>query len=634
MGGICGTLGLNDKILLQKMCNVIRHRGPDDLGMHLDDNVGLACQYLKTTGFNTAHQLIHNEDHSIWITLDGGIYNHSDLRKRLEERGHKFYTTHDAEVVVHLYEEFGDLAAQKVRGEFAFAIWDQRQQKLLLARDRLGIKPLYYAFVNGVCLFSSEIKSILQYEEIVREVNPAALLRYLIFSCVFGSESIFQGINKLPPSSVLTIKKGKFGIVKYWNLDSFVASQETEDYYVGRLRKLLETSVKLRLKSDAPVGIYLSGGLDSTSILALMCKETNDTVHTFSIGYTTPTSVDETAQARAISNYFSTCHHELFIGPNVSKVLPQVLWYLDEPIGDPTSISIFLLSKAAKRYATIILTGDGGDELFGGYLKYRVLLMNKQFGSILPGFVKSFGAKFLTRIFPKKGVRHGVREEIVKSLTYFSTADQIPAWKRYFTWTTFKEEDLKTICNNGLYDKNYREIANQVEPYFKDGNNLLDRVSLFDIKTCADDRLMLSDRMNMAHAVEVRPPLLDHKVVEFSRLIPFSLKMRRQEKYVFRKAMSDLLPKNVTRRRKRPFVTPAQLWLNELKELVPAILSEATKREYFKDSYVDGLLSRYKNDPFSMSSIIWNLLVLELWQKIFVDSDSPANPTFSLNKLV
>ncbi|HEX2667728.1 MAG TPA: asparagine synthase (glutamine-hydrolyzing), partial [Gammaproteobacteria bacterium] len=376
MCGIAGIFSVGPKGVqqaeVQAMCDVIRHRGPDDAGYHVQGRVGLGMRRLSIIDLATGHQPVRNEDGSVWVVMNGEIYNYRELRKELEGRGHRFYTATDTETIVHLYEEYGAGCVDKLRGMFAFALWDARCQSLLLARDRLGIKPLYYGESGGRVFFGSELKSLLELPDIPRELNWGSVNHLFTSLCTPGRESIIAGVHKLPPGHTLTLHAdGAQRLVRYWDVSFEPDYVHGEKYFAERLRELLEESVDLHLVSDVPVGAFLSGGLDSSSVVAFMARRSERPVKTFSIGFE-ETAYDESPAARRVAEQFGTEHTQLILNPDVERLIEDIVWHLDEPFGDSSAIPTYMVSKLAAQEVKVVLSGDGGDELFAGYDRYRV----------------------------------------------------------------------------------------------------------------------------------------------------------------------------------------------------------------------------------------------------------------------
>ncbi len=610
MCGICGIVGSSNKDLLDKMCQVMAHRGPDDKGVYLGENVGLGHQRLSIIDLGTGHQPIHNEDQSIWVILNGEIYNYKILCKELQAQGHTFYTKSDTEVIVHLYEEYGQDCVNKLLGMFALALWDAKQGKLFLARDRLGIKPLYYVHTSGKLLFASEIKSLLQYEAVTPRLNELALDRFLSFRFTPGADTVFSGIKKLLPGYTLCYEKGRISTQKYWDIEFNPASDNlkslTENFY-----EKLKESISLRLMSEVPLGAYLSGGLDSSFIVGLMSGLMEKPVETFSVGFTEATH-NELGYAKLVAEHFHTRHHTLYAESKSSDLLEKIVWHLDEPLADAAVIPTYLMAQLTKQHVTVVLSGEGADELLAGYPKYKVLSLANTMSPILP----AFGWDGLADLFSGN-------IDIYRLLsTLGSSRDRAKAYTRLVS--VFSEEEKVA-----LYTDRLKKIISQQEPmeqfikaYFNSGPDLLSQLLMLDIKTwLPDDLLLKNDKMTMAHAVEARVPYLDHELVELMARIPAKYKLRwLQDKYILRKAMAGLVPKTICRRKKTGFTVPLGSWFaGELKNKVAGVLNKQTvcSQGYFNWEYVEYILGRNLNNQYYRRQF-WALFTFAMWYKVFL----------------
>jgi len=487
--GICGTAGFEDEQLLKRMCSVMQHRGPDDSGTFIDSGIGLGHQRLSIIDLAGGHQPIHNEDESIWVVYNGEIYNYTERRRQLELKGHRFYTSSDTEVLVHLYEEIGLGLVNQLHGMFAFALWDSNTKRLLLARDRLGIKPIYYTIVDGKLLFASEIKSILQSDEVKRFVNTAALHDYLTFRHTLCDDTMFQGIKKLLPGHVMTYQEGVVAIKQYWDVPVGATTDiKSEDYYIKHLRKLMEDSVRMRLMSEVPLGVYLSGGIDSGIITGLMSKMVDDPIETFSVGFGAQGEIGELSQAQVAAEHFGTNHHELVVEQGAfTKHLPDIIWHNDEPVADPSALAMFLLSKMAKKHVTVVLNGAGGDEIFGGYISYKVGLANERYHKVVPGTVRRGVVRPLVDAvsphLPSKfyvGLQSATRE--VKEHGFL------------FAKSVFSEGDKDELYADRLKGQaNHDSFKRATDTLFKNTNraDFLDRMMYADTKSYLVDHILL-----------------------------------------------------------------------------------------------------------------------------------------------
>ncbi|MBU0898220.1 MAG: asparagine synthase (glutamine-hydrolyzing) [Nanoarchaeota archaeon] len=586
MCGIIGFAGFMDRVLLKNMADVIRHRGPDDHGYFFDKNISLGARRLSIIDIKGSKQPIYNENKDIVLVFNGEIYNFQKLREELHQLGHNFSTDGDGEVIVHLYEQYGEECVTKLNGMFAFAIWDARKKKLFIARDRLGIKPLYYTQIGNRFLFGSEIKSILQYRGYKPDTDRNALSDYLTFRYVPGPLTMFKNIFKLLPCHTLTYQDGKVETKKYWYF-AFNSTNKSEDFYVKTLKNLLEDSIKSRLISEVPLGAYLSGGLDSSFVVGLMSKISQEPINTFTVTFD-DIEFNEAPYAKSIAEHFNTNHRSLEVKQKSINILPKVIYHMDEPVSDPATIPTYMMAELTKKHVTVVLTGEGSDELFGGYPQYRAAMIDKKLGPF-------------RKIIPKL-----TKNDLMKRF------DQ-----DYTDWISIFTEKEKQELLKEKPEKNNTVIQ---RPY--DLNQLL----YFDIKQwLPDDLLTKVDKTTMAHSVEARVPFLDHRMVEFAGTVPPKYKTgMRQEKIIIRKAMQGIVPKETINRKKQGFHVPIEKWFQgELKEVAQNMLSESVieKRGYFQYPYVKSLLNKFDSSPKYYSRQLWNLFNLELWHRIFIDQE-------------
>jgi asparagine synthase (glutamine-hydrolysing) len=622
MCGICGIHGPHDEALLARMTDVIAHRGPDDAGIYRDGVVGLGIRRLSIIDLSGGHQPIANEDGTLWIVYNGEIYNFREIRESLEAKGHRFTTKSDTEVILHAFEEYGEACVHLFRGMFAFALWDAREGILRLCRDRLGIKPLYYAQAGGAFLFGSEIKSILEHPAVVREVDPEALDLYLTFQYVPGPRTLFRGIRKLPPGHWLRWRAGSLSLSRYWDLvieDAEPGVIEAEA--VAEFRDLLEQAVRLRLLSDVPLGALLSGGIDSSTVVALMSRASG-VVKTFTVGFDVPGEPGEIAEARAVAAALRTDHHEVIVGPSHVQDLPRLIWHMDEPIADPAALPTYFVCRLARELVTVVLTGEGGDELLGGYPRYAWFRMAQRLGRWLPPL--SLDGPVLGFLGAMAGSRGGRLRQILADL---------PPPERHIAWIANFTDADKTR----LYAADFRAqvvpgaAARLVEPFLADGapGDMIQRLMAVDVHTwLVDDILTKVDKMSMATSVEARVPLLDHRLVEFVATLPIALKVRNLgTKRLLRQAVTDLIPQRTVARRKRAFQVPVAAWLRQgLREFAADILLSRACRErgYFQPGVVGTLLEDHLDGRADHSQKLWNLLCLELWHRVFMDGEAPG----------
>jgi len=627
MCGICGQWDFTqtnkiEQQLIENMCQVIRHRGPDDEGIYLENNVALGMRRLSIIDLSTGHQPIHNEDKTVWVVYNGEIYNYRELKELLEKKNHRFYTSTDTEVLVHLYEEFGEECVQKLQGMFAFAIWDKRNIRMLLARDRLGIKPLFYSLQNNKITFGSEIKSILEDRQIKKEINLPALHNFLSLNYIPSPQTIFTDIHKLPPGHLLISQNGNTKIKQYWDVDFTNGVVHDEEYYAERLLELLRESVKKRLMSDVPLGALLSGGLDSSTVVALMSEFTSEPVKTFSIGFEEK-SFNELEYARIIAQQFNTDHHELIVKPQIADLLPKLIWHFDEPYADSSSIPVYYVSQLARNYVTVALSGDGGDEIFAGYETYAAYRtaelykrIPKMIRSVMPRVVSLLPTSDRKISFDYKAKR-------------FMRGSEMPPEEGHYYWKViFDEPEKKHLYSPNvieqLRDFNSYSVFNS---YYEKSRHvdMLSRLQYVDTKVyLAHDILVKVDKMSMANSLETRVPLLDHQLVEFVASIPASLRLKNfSKKYILKRTMQHILPDKIVHRKKRGFNIPASAWLkNDLRELMLETLSPNNIRELglFKENYVHKIITEHLQNKIDHSRPIWGLLCFMLWHNIFMNN--------------
>ena len=610
MCGITGFFGLEDKSLLRKMCDSIEHRGPDDWGIYLDRGIGIAAARLSIIDLKGGHQPIHNENGSFWIVFNGEIYNFHELKKLIEKKGHKFYTNCDTEAVVHLYEIFGEGCVKYLRGMFAFAIWDYGKKTLFLARDRLGKKPLYYTILNGKFFFGSEIKCLLQNPDIKREVEPQALHEFLTLQYVPGPKTMFKNIFKLQPGHTLTVGKDRFEIKKYWDIE-ISEKYDDERFCRQKVLDLLEESVKIRMVSEVPLGVYLSGGIDSSAITAFMSGHSDMPVNTFTVGFGHKT--DEFGYAKIVAEKFKTNHKEIFVEPKNLNILPEILWHFDEPVADPAALPTYLMSKEIKKYATVALVGEGGDEVFAGYEKYGLML--KLYGNKLSKII--YNKKTLSTV--AKGLGLFNKNKRTEFLSEFSKSVKDPS-EAFLKLSAlgFTEEEKKALYSGYFNSGELKEVS--LKDFFT-AKSIFQNMLNFDMKVWLPDRLLMKvDKMTMASSVEARAPFMDHILVEFANQL--SPKLRRN-KIILKKSLSGILPKTILERKKHGFAVPIGDWFKEdIKDTAENILERFHREEYFKRDEVKRILEnsqKIRNDHK-----LWNLINFGIWHKIYIESEVGA----------
>ena len=621
MCGIGGWVGRKDPEAAGRMRRTIQHRGPDGEGTFEDDDATLLHERLSIIDLAGGRQPMANEDGRFQIVFNGEIYNYRALREELLGRGHRFRTSCDTEVILHLYEEMGERCPERLIGMFAFAIWDTRDRALFLARDRLGIKPLFYAESPGRFLFASELKAILSQSGIRRELDPEALDHYLTFMYVPAPRTIIRGVRKLPPGHTLTLRDGRCVIRPYWELPGAgtiepgrpfgTAQAQPTEAATEELRALLQESVRCRLMSDVPLGAYLSGGLDSSLVVALMSGASDKRINTFSVGFDEP-GFDERPYARVVADQFSTNHWELVIRRYSVEWLPTVIRALDEPVADPAAMPTYFMAGLTKPHVTVVLTGEGADELFAGYSHYKILTWADRLAILSPGAAARWIAGFRGGVAGRAAAYAGsLRDRAAAYLALKSVFT--PAEKaRLFTGS------LRELCRTTApADEVVRRFLGPGDgPY-------LHQLLRLDLATwLPDDLLVKVDRMTMAHGVEARVPYLDHRVVEAVMRMPPSWKLRGFEgKHILRRAAAGLLPAEILRRRKTGFAVPVGEWaLGEMRELVRELLGidSVRRRGLFEPAAVAPLLDRKYYGMFERRQL-WTLICLELWCRAFLD---------------
>lgn len=620
MCGIAGIVSLEGKPVfeqeLRNMCSAIAHRGPDDEGFYFQTGVGLGMRRLSIIDLDSGRQPVSNEDGTVWVVFNGEIYNFQELRQQLKGRGHVFSTHGDTETIVHLYEEYGNHCVDHLRGMFAFALWDERHKRLLVARDRLGIKPLYYAEIGGRILFASELKSILQLPEVGRSFNWSAVSHLFSFLSTPPTEAIVDGVHKLEPGHLLTASPGGTPVIeRYWELSFEPDYGKEEDYFVEHVRGLLEESVRLHMVSDVPLGAFLSGGIDSSSIVATAARLTDAPLKTFSIGFSEP-DYNELEYARVVAKRFRTEHHELTLGPDSLDRLEDLAWHLDEPFGDSSAIPTFMVSKLAAQSVKVVLSGDGGDELFAGYDKYLVEKRERGY-TPLPALIRTVLGT-IGRTMPD-----GMRGRNL--LRHMSLAGA----ERYLdACTLFRRDDMKKLFRPDVF-----KLLAPYEPwrakaaYMESGErHWLSNLQGLDVNNYLPlDILTKVDRMSMAHSIETRVPLLDHKLVEFAATIPPEMNLRGgTSKYVLKRAMKGILPERIINRPKKGFAVPLGYWFRgKLGSYVRDLLlgESARRRGFFNAPYIEDLVAQHERGR-NLDLQLWTLISFELWARVFLDREA------------
>jgi asparagine synthase (glutamine-hydrolysing) len=623
--GICGFVGLSDTDLLRSMCEAIRHRGPDDTDFFMDGNVGLGIDRLKIIDLVSGDQPIHNEDESVWVVFNGEIYNYKELKPELEARGHRFYTESDTECIVHAYEEWGDNCILHFRGMFAFALWDSIRKRLYIARDRFGKKPLYYAITNGVFLFGSELKTILQYEGIHRELDNEAVDFYFTFMYVPSPLSIFKGIRKLPPATYGVYENGKLAVNRYWDYSLHPDESLTEDALVDLLYASLQDSVRVRMRSDVPLGAFLSGGIDSSVVVALMSKLSDQPVKAVSIGF--ENELSEVPYARKVAEFLDVDHREYNVTPGAFEILPKLVWHFDEPFADHSMIPTYYLSEVTRREVTVALSGDGGDELFMGY-PYLLDPPSYSVYSKIPSFLRRPVLKLMTGL-PVEGQFKRMAKH---------------AYEKDYGAQSFGERFVMRVSMydpkglNKLLSGTRNSTQKPADTYgymlgLMQNCTSRDPLDMADYATVRayleEDILVKVDRMSMAVSLEVRCPILDQELAALVARIPSRLKMNgRETKYIFKKmaVKKGLIPREIAVRKKQGFGAPIESWMQkEWKEMVPQILDPIVSKGYtglFDREEVRSLIQ----DPYVNSSKLFALITFVIWYKMYVEEARVRSP--------
>jgi len=607
--------------IIDRMLSAIRHRGPDDSGVWAQGPIALGSRRLAVIDLSArGHQPMANEDGSIHIVFNGEIYNFMTLRQELLARGHTFTSDTDTETIVHLYEERGPDCVRALRGMFAFALWDQRRRRLLLARDRLGKKPLFYTVRPEGVWFASEPKAILQDSRVPAVADPGALHDFLTFGYVPTPQSAFAGMRKLPPAHYALVQDGDVSLTRYWALSYLPKRREPEHNLIEEFDALLENAVRLRLIADVPVGALLSGGLDSSTVVAMVRRVHSGRVRTFSIGFD-QADYDERRYAREVAQRFETEHHELQVKADAAALLPRLAWFYDEPFGDSSALPSFMVAQMTRELVTVALNGDGGDEAFLGYDRYRAFGLAATL-DVLPA---SFRRRLAGTVMA--AVQDGGAKSASRRLRRFAAGVAASGSRRYARWVTVLDDAAKHQLYTGDFARLLdRDALKVLDAAFEDSDATTpaERASHADVRLyLPDDLLVKMDIASMAHSLEMRSPFLDHAVLEFAARLPSRLKLHGfRGKYLVRRLMAGVLPEPVLRRRKMGFAVPVADWLrHELHDLARDILlgARARQRGYFRPLAVERLLDEHAAAQRDHHTILWSLLMLELWHRTFLD---------------
>jgi asparagine synthase (glutamine-hydrolysing) len=603
------------------MNDAIRHRGPDDDGFYLKGPVGLGMRRLAIIDLKSGQQPIHNQDGTTWIVFNGEIYNYLDLRQHLEKLGHTFYTNSDTEAIVHAYDQYGTDCPKYLRGMFAFAIWNERTQELFLTRDRVGKKPLLYTQVNGQLVFGSEFTALLQHPDITREIQPEAIDAYLSFMCVPAPLTAYRSIRKLEPGHWLRWRNGEITTERYWQPDFSQKLDISEEEAGERAIEILRDSVKVRLMSEVPLGAFLSGGIDSSAVVALMAQESSEKVKTFSIGFEEQ-DFSELHHARRVAEWVGADHHEFIVRPDAIEILPLLVEHYGEPYADSSAVPTYYVARETRKHVTVALNGDGGDESFAGYERYAAMQLAENYRKV-PEFVRksvNAGVGLIpTSELGRSRLRSGKR---------FLEAASLPKVDRYLRWVSI----FDTAAKSSLYSDAFKSETTSgyakslLEPWFvrANGSGFVDTSLLADLMTyLPNDLLVKVDIATMAVSLEARSPFLDHHVIEFAASLPEKFKLRGlTTKYLLKKVLRKLLPSENLDRRKMGFGVPIGHWFRGKMQpfLREVVLSEkALNRGLFKPEIVRQLVAQHTEGKRDYSHQLWTLLMLELWFQRFID---------------
>jgi asparagine synthase (glutamine-hydrolysing) len=626
---MCGIVGIVrndraevDQALVGRMCAAIKHRGPDDDGFYFNSAVGLGMRRLAIIDLKSGQQPIHNQDRTAWIVFNGEIYNYRELRDKLEKLGHTFYTNSDTEAIVHAYDQYGADCPNHLRGMFAFAIWDERTQELFLARDRVGKKPLLYAQVNGQLVFGSEFSALLQHPDIGKDIDYDAIHHYLSFMCVPAPLTAYQAIRKLEPGHSLRYRKGDLKIERYWQPDFSTKLDISEAEAGERTVAILRDAVKVRLMSEVPLGAFLSGGIDSSAVVALMAEESSTPVKTFSIGFEEQ-DFSELHHARRVAEHVGADHHEFIVRPDALEVLPILVEHYGEPYADSSAIPTYYVARETRKHVTVALNGDGGDESFAGYERYAAMRLAERYHRI-PAVLRDSVVRQAIELLPSSETRRSR----IRDVKRFIHSASLPKVERYLRWVSVFDNEGK----QDLYTDNFARQtqgnsgATMLDPWFAraNGSGIVDAALLTDIMTyLPNDLLVKVDIATMANSLEARSPFLDHHVIEFAASLPEKYKLRGlTTKYLLKRMLRQLLPAENLDRRKMGFGVPIGHWFRGQLQpfLRETLLAEVSlQRGLFRPETIKRLVELHTRGERDYSHQLWTLLMLELWFQRFID---------------
>jgi asparagine synthase (glutamine-hydrolysing) len=640
MCGIFGIVNLDgspaERTALQAMARVSMHRGPDDEGFHIDGACGIGMRRLSIIDLAGGHQPLANRDGSRVLVCNGEIYNFREVRRELEALGHCFATGSDSEVLLHGYAQWGDEVVQRLNGMFGFALWDASRRRLVIGRDRLGIKPLYLYRDAKRLAFASEAKALLALPGVQAAIEPSALYPYLNLGYVPAPASLFKGITKLAPAMLLTIERGRIEQTRYWRIPHTVEREAEEGEWIERVRARLDEAVRMQMVSDVPIGAFLSGGIDSSAVVGLMAAHSARPIRTYSIGFAGAAAdqyYNELPYARRVAQLFGTEHREILVRPDTAALLPRLLWHMDEPVSDSAFITTYLVSEFARRDVTVILSGVGGDELFGGYRRYLGDHYQAYFDR-LPSWLRRT-ATAAGRRLPSD--RHGPLLNFSRLAKGFLESAALPFEERYRAYVeVFPRDEAERLLGSERGAGPDRIAEAFLDAPGEDG---LNRMLNVDAQTqLPDDLLLLTDKMSMAASLECRVPLLDHELVELAARMPQAIKIRGGRlKHVMKEAVSDLLPSDIIERKKRGFGTPMGAWLKrDLGPLMHELLSEASieARGLFRYPVVRELIAHHESSRIDGTDRILALMNLEIWARMFLDARSSQDVSAELEEAI
>ncbi len=635
MCGICGFATPKeskrrvDVAQLVRMRDVLTHRGPDDSGLYLRDGVGLGHRRLSIVDLGGGHQPMTNEDNTVWIAFNGEIYNHQSLRPMLEERGHRYRSSSDTETIVHLYEERGVSSVEALSGMFAYAIWDENNHQLLLARDRLGIKPLYYTFTDdGSLYFSSEIKSLFASGMVAPEINLKVLPDYLANKAPSGEETLFLGVKRLLPGHTLVWQNGKIHISEYWDV-SFDRkdsdSTHSDEDYIAEWREVFRDAVRSHLMADVPLGMFLSGGIDSSAIAAMMSQMVREPIKTFSVAFA-ERDANELSYARIVAQAYKTDHHEVVVSPEeFFAAIPRLIWHEDEPLGHDSSVPLFFVSQLAAQHVKVVLTGEGSDELMAGYHRYHKTIYNLALGERYNDWTSEGMRRFVQRGIKRSFNGSRIGNKLERTFLFLPANVESLYFENFAVFSDLTQRSMLTPqAKEQIGNLNpYQWIAGELET--SSTQSLLDRLLYADLKTYLHELLMRQDQMSMASSLESRVPFLDVALVEFTAKLPERMKLRgATTKYVLRRSMEGILPESILKRRKMGFPVPLGAWFRgQFRSVIDdCVLSERTlERRLFDRDFLKRLVAEHQSGMKDHSERLWSLVNLEIWLRQFIDGE-------------